>query len=219
MAAADTAESDGQIPPPEEPLTEEAILAALTVLLLSDLSVEQMVPAAQALLAPLGVVADVVEGVVLLAAGRALLAPRGGPAVEYLSRTAAPRRAAYLVAAARRAQDAVESGMPTVARRAERRYLAQHLAGERARQESAGKVDVASARWGPVLGWVAKQPFDEATTRSCRMSHGKNFAADHPPTLAGTEEGAQIVAFPGQAHAGSCRCQAGPPWPGGEMLR
>lgn len=192
--------------PPPEQLDAAAILAALTVLLLSDLPTDRIVEGAKALLAPLGLAVEAIEAAVLLAAGSALFIPSGGPAVRHLARTASPRRAAYLVAAAKRLDAGRRDGTPTVALRAERRYLAQHLAAERTRAEAARRIDRAAAQWGPTLGWFAKG--DSRTTLECARAHGADFSALRPPA----------IGWPGTLHGGACRCRPGPPWNSGRRL-
>lgn len=184
------------------------MVAALVVLLLSGLRPPDLTGPVSALLAPLGLSAEAVEAAVALAAGTALYRGSGGPAVGHLARTASPRRAAYLLAAARRLQDATGEGPAAfeAAARAERRYLSQHLVAESVRAEAAARVDRAATVFGPVLGWVSRQ--DRRVTLECYRAHGRNFSALRPPA----------IGWPGTLHAGACRCVPGPPWPGGTML-
>jgi hypothetical protein len=136
---------------------------------------------------------------------RPLLGRAAGPASAWVRRTSAPRRAAYALAAARR----LAAREPDVD--AERRYLAAHLAAERGRADAALRADAMVARFGPVLGWHAKQPFDALTSPGCRQRHGQNFSPARPPIVEGRP------ALPGMVHP-SCRCSPGPPWPGGRLL-
>lgn len=209
--------SDRQTTEPAGQPTEQAVIAALVVLLLADLPEPELAARARALLIPLGLSAAAVDTAVALVGSRALSAPTGGgDAVRHVVRTGVARRAAYLVAAGRRLSEAEEQGTPTVALRAERRYLAQHLAAERTRVQAAGRVDVAAAEHGPILGWYAKQ--DAITSRACRRAHGRNYRADRPPVLPASEEGHRVVGFPGTPHGGACRCVPGRPWPGGVLM-
>lgn len=136
----------------------------------------------------------------LLPPQRPILGRAPGPASAWVRRTTAPRRAAYALAAARR----LASREPDVD--AERRYLAQHLAAERARDEAAAHADLLVVRYGPVLGWHARR--DSITDATCAQLHGGNFRAARPPA----------AGLPGTLHGGACRCRAGPPFPGGRLL-
>lgn len=231
---------------PPEPVTEEAILAALTLLALTpDLPEPDMLAAVEALLAPVGITADAARAAALLAFGAALLTPRegAGQAYQFTARTAPARRAAYLLNAARRIDEAHARVLPQeraarslqavgdeedaqkVRERAaadarfeerERQFLAQHLAAERARADAAERVDEAAKNFGPLLGWRSRQ--DERVTPACRKAHGRNFAASHPPTLPGYEEGVVVRGWPGEPHGGACRCVPGPPVAGAELM-
>lgn len=136
----------------------------------------------------------------LLPPERPLLGQSTGPAGRWVRRTSTARRAAYVLAAARRLA-AREADL-----QAERRYLAQHLAAERARVESAAKVDADGTRYGPVLGWYAI--LDDRTDPICRALAGHNFLASAPPAQG----------WPGTLHGGTCRCSSGPAFPQGELL-
>lgn len=199
-------------PPPEELTPEEiAALSALVLALLSGMSGAALIGYAGSLFAPLGIApAAVAEAVAFTTSAAALLPPLedGGQAVRQVARTSRARRAAYLLKASRRLD--VPEDRLIATRLAERRYLGQHLDAERRRVDAADRVDVAAGRWGPVLGWRAVN--DARTTEGCRGAHGKNFRVDEPPRVEG-----QPV-FPGQLHGGACRCEPGPPWPGGELL-
>ncbi len=131
---------------------------------------------------------------------RPLLGQSSGPAGRWVRRTAGARRAAYALAAARR----LATLEPDL--KAERRYLAQHLAAERARVEAALNVDSNATVYGPVLGWYARQ--DNRTDPVCRALHGSNFLQSSPPA-----EG-----YPGTLHGGSCRCVSGPAFSGGTLV-
>jgi len=193
--------------PPAEPPTEEQILAALTVLLLAGLTVQQMASYATALLAPLGIAAATVEAAVSLLPSLTVIIdiPEPLTAAGHIARTAAPRRAAFLLSSIRR----LEAGGSVDA---ERRYLEAHLNAERTRRESAQAVDQAAKRFGtptragPVLGWYARQ--DNRTTPECAAAHRRNFLAARPP----------LIGYPGTLHGGACRCVSGPPIPGAKFV-
>jgi hypothetical protein len=205
-----TAGAPPQQQPPPQPPSETAVIAALTVVALTTQPIVQATAQVWAILAPLGIGPDIAK----LAAGLALTAPLElpqsiGPALAHTRRTGMPRRAAYLLAAARRLNQGGDV-------EAERRYLGQHLDAERSRVEASQRVDRASAEHGPVLGWKARM--DDITTAACRAANGADFQADHPPRLPRTEDGHELVGFPGTLHGGSCRCIPGPPWGSGRML-
>lgn len=141
----------------------------------------------------------------LLPPERPLLGRSGGPASLWVRRTGPARRAAYALAAARRL--AVRE--PDVD--AERRHAAAHLAAERGRREAAADADRLVAAHGPVLGWYAKRPKDEASSAGCWAAHGGNWHVGRPPIIEGKPS------IPGTVHP-SCRCRSGPPFPGGTLL-
>lgn len=195
-----------QQPPPE---TEEAVLAALTLLLLSGQAAQVVIPQGVPLLGALGVAADAAKLALTLAIASPIEYPRAGAAQAHIARTSYPRRAAYIVSAARRFD---AGGTLEV----ERRYLEQHMGAERARVEAASKVDRAAAEHGPILGWKAR--LDAATTKACRAASGKNFDSRRAPTLPEVEEGERVTGYPGTPHGGVCRCVAVPPYPGATLL-
>ncbi len=137
---------------------------------------------------------------------RAITGQGTGPASHWVRRTSPARQAAFVLASARRL--AAQGRKPDL--KAERRYMGQHLAAERARFEAAARVDRDSATLGPLLGWYAKQ--DEITDPICRALHGSNFRAALPPLVEGWP------AYPGTLHGGACRCVAGAPFPRGPLL-
>lgn len=194
-----------QQPPPE---TEEAVLAALTLLLLSGQAAQAVIPQGIPLLGALGIAEDAAKAALLLAVESPVQYSPTGFASAFTRRTAVPRRAAYIVSAARR----FDSG-GTLER--ERGYLAQHVAAERARVEAATKVDRAAAEHGPLLGWRSRR--DEAVTKACRSADGKNFRVERPPFV-GDEEGERLQGYPGSLHGGACRCIPVPPYRGATLL-
>lgn len=188
---------------PQQPPSDHAMLAALTVVVLSGLAAA---PFAAALVPLLGAYGLDARGVAQLAA---LVWPRigtrptvgaaqalAGPAQAFASRTEAPHTAAFLLVAARRLAAGGSFDR-------ERAFLAQHMAARQARQDAARAVDVAGRRFGPVLGWHAVM--DARTTAACRAAHGHNFRVAVPPA----------VGYPGSLHGGTCRCRPGAPFAGG----
>lgn len=195
-----------QQPPPE---TEQAVLAALTLLLLSGATLAAIAPQAIPLLGALDIPSAPAQTALSLAYSSPVDYTVTGAATRHIRRTAFPRRAAYIVNAAKRlARDRDLE--------AERRYLGQHLNAERARMQSAANVDRAATQHGPVLGW--KATMDAATTRACAGANGRNFLASRPPVLPGTEDGERIVGYPGMPHGGACRCIPVPPYPNARLL-
>ncbi len=196
---------------PDEP-TEEAALAALSVLALSELPLSEFTAMAQELLQPLGLGAQAVADAVALVFPALLLGAslpafmeqattdEAGAAERLTLRGTPPRQSAYIVSAARR----IERGGTA---QDERRYLAQHLAAERTRRDAAKQIDQQAARHGPLLGWISV--LDERTTDECRWANGQNFEFDRPPAVGG---------YPGTLHGGTCRCRAGAPFPNAPLL-
>jgi uncharacterized protein with gpF-like domain len=89
----------------------------------------------------------------------------------------------------------------------ERRYFAQHLNAERARMDSARRVDAMAARLGTTrLGWRAQM--DARTTAACRLANGHNFDVAKPP----------LIGYPGTLHGGTCRCVPAPPFAGEPLI-
>lgn len=187
-------------PPPD--LTEEAVLAALVVVLLSGLPPAAMAGYAASILAPLGLSGEATAAVLDLLAPHLehdLTAPPAS-ALGAIARTAPARHAAHVLNAVKRLSRDPQSI------NAERRYLAQHLDAERIRKLSAQRVDAMAARVGPILGWHAVM--DKRTTPECRAAHGRNFSALVPPA----------IGYPGTLHGGTCRCRPGRPFDSASML-
>jgi hypothetical protein len=137
-----------------------------------------------------------------------------GAASEQTSRMNAARRAQYVIAAAKRVMVAVvearSKGEPVtgairdqLAR--ERRFYEQHRQAMRHRAEAAATTDLAAAKHGNLLGWLAKN--DDRTSPECAAASGKNYYASHIPD----------IGFPGAVHP-SCRCRPVAAWPGGKLL-
>jgi hypothetical protein len=180
-------------------------LAALVVILMGNQPVRVSAPPIGALLGPLGIsLASVTAALELLTPHlRHELDTEPASAAGWVARTANPRRAAYLVNAARRIEQAVREG--TSIREAvaqERRYLVQHLAAERGRKDAAAQVDAMAAIHGTTLGWYSR--LDDHVSAGCRGMHGRNFSVVTPPVVEGRPS------YPGAVHP-SCRCKAGAP--------
>ena len=185
----------------EQTQGEQAVIAAIVVILLSGLTIESLTRHLAALLIPLGIPPVAIAGAVGLIGvdlGFDLGAPAGS-ARAAMGRGAVVRRATYLLNAARRlaAGGTLED---------ERKYLRLHRGAERARREAAAAVDRAAAQYGPILGWRARM--DERTTADCKWLHGKNFHIARPPD----------GSYPGARHGGNCRCRVRAPWPRGRVV-
>lgn len=137
-----------------------------------------------------------------------------GPASARIGSLHAARRAQYVLAAARRITGAMleasAKGQPAgAAVRAqldrERRYYAQHQQAMWQRATAAGRVDLAAAEHGDLLGWNTVH--DDKTSADCRRADGRNFRATRPP----------LIGYPGTVHVG-CRCYPGPPHPNAPLL-
>lgn len=122
--------------------------------------------------------------------------PGGGYAQELLY------KAWYAVNAMQRI---TSSSDPTGAFLRERRYHVQHLEAQEHRSRSYEAMNALREIYGNTLGWYSV--FDDSTTPECREAHGKNFDVTRPPA----------IGYPGMVH-GKCRCTAGPPHRGAEML-
>jgi uncharacterized protein with gpF-like domain len=66
-------------------------------------------------------------------------------------------------------------------------------------------VDTAVMQVGLLLGW--NTVIDSHTSPECLAANGHNFRADHMPK----------IGYPGAVHP-HCRCYAGPPRPGANLL-
>ena len=123
-------------------------------------------------------------------------------------RQEAQYRAWYVINAARRLTASLRNGdTPRAALARERPFWRLHEAARKDRMAAAAKVAEAAAQFGPVLGWWA-HPDDGKTTPACRMAGGHNFSATVRPR----------IGWPGQPHAGNCRCWAGPPFAPGPSV-
>jgi hypothetical protein len=74
------------------------------------------------------------------------------------------------------------------------------------RARAAGQIDMAAATHGNLLGWYTKRT--KTTTPECLAADKHNFYVTRPPK----------IGLPGIGPHAGCRCEAGPPWPGGKLL-
>lgn len=152
----------------------------------------------------LGFAPAAVRSAAAIARSASLPHPSGRPARRATANAEAHRRAAYLIAAARRITYALAHPEPDQTRRealagaveAERRYWQQHLDAAARRREAADRADRAAAATGQ-FRWVAV--LDSRTTPDCRALHGRTFPITGPPG----------GLYPGQRHP-YCRCTAEP---------
>lgn len=186
---------------PEQP-DDQHLLIAIILILLAGLSLKELVERLTLTLAPAGIPATAVVGIISLI-GEAKLwfaSPSADPgALHTMERGVVSRRAMYLLAGSRRLATGGSAA-------AERALFGAHLAAERRRFEAGRAIDAAAAKYGPVLGWWSQR--DERTTPACFAAHGSNFSALTPPAMG----------WPGTIHAGQCRCRPVKPWPGGDFL-
>lgn len=138
-----------------------------------------------------------------------------GPASRRVASMNAARRAQYVVAASKRVVGAVRQarakGEPVGqafrdALATERRYYQMHQQAMWDRAKAAGQIDLEAATHGPLLGWYAKR--DKRVTAECLAADKHNFYVTPPPR----------IGLPGIGPHAGCRCEAGPPWPGGKLL-
>lgn len=201
-------------PPPGQPAhLDDSVVVAIVALLLAGWSAKQLfdllmragsvVPAAAQFLV------ERPEIVRLLSIGHPAQISRP---MQLQRRQNAWRRAAYLVAAARRLSTAWSSPdtgpdrMGAAARlraawEAEKRYLSQHVAAQSKRNAAAVAVDQIWRLHGrpDLLGWSARM--DERTTAECAAADGRNFDPRMIPP----------IGYPGTVHM-FCRCRAVPAW-------
>ncbi len=183
---------------------EHAVLIAIVIALLGDLSGGALAERLAGILVPFGFSPVAVVALMsVLGDQHTTFTPPGAeatePALKAMERTEVTRRARYIFAAARRLQ----AGEPATA---EKRLLGAHLAAERRRRAPGQQIDAAAAKYGNLLGWYAKK--DRRTTSDCAAAHGSNFLATTPPA----------IGWPGTLHGGACRCHAGPPWSQAPLL-
>jgi hypothetical protein len=138
-----------------------------------------------------------------------------GTASEQVSRMNAARRAQYVTAASKRVlaaeREARAKGESAEAARdealaRERKFYAMHLQAMWNRSAAAGRIDMEAATHGPLLGWYSRH--DTSVTPECAGADRHNFYVDNPP----------YIGLPGIGPHFGCRCEPGPPWPGGKLL-
>jgi hypothetical protein len=135
-----------------------------------------------------------------------------GAATAHAVRMNTMRRAAFLLASARRMQQAFSRarsehsyGLITDQLQAERRYYGQHLVTSWARNKAAAAIDSQAMVHGQLLGWYTVHT--PTTTPECAAADRHNFRADREPP----------IGWPGMAHPG-CRCYPGAPIPGAPLV-
>lgn len=205
---------------PQQPQDDAHLVALIVAALAAYTTAQALTGALKAPFKAAGIGGPALSAVAALVASEPHEAVKGtGPASRWAVRDNYLRRASFLLAAARRTQQAVKAarsrnepamGAIRDALAAEKRYLGQHVAASAGRVEAASAVDSAAAKHGNLLGWQAVK--DSHTTAECLGASGMNFHADRPPVLSdGT------VAFPGTVHV-HCRCQTVAPFKGAKVL-
>ena len=124
--------------------------------------------------------------------------PTPGPGMSTVRTVAAEEpemRAAYLLKAAERLDEAERLDVLAAALRQEHRYLDQHTAAGRNRVRAARELDRVAAEEGPWLVWTTRN--DARVDPTCRELSGTVFTVDNPPK----------GLLPGAAHP-TCRCFA-----------
>ena len=138
-----------------------------------------------------------------------------GAAGAYASRVNTARRASFVMAAARRMQDAIgrarsthQPGLIADPLRAERRYYGQHLVTSWAREQAAARIDSTGMLYGPLLGWYTVHT--PTTTPECAAADRHNFYADPSRRSAGRAWRTQAAAAT-RAHRSPARRWSEPP--------
>jgi hypothetical protein len=205
---------------PQQPQDDDHLVALIVAALAAHTTAQALTGALRAPFKAAGIGGAALSAVAALALSVPQDAIKAtGPASRWALRANLSRRAAFVLAAARRVNTAVKAArsrnQPAMAAirdalAVEKRYLGQHVQASAGRVEAASAVDRAAAKHGNLLGWQAKM--DDHTTAECRNADRRNFHADRPPVLSdGT------VAFPGTVHS-HCRCKPIAPWPGAKVL-
>lgn len=207
----------GQQPPPQDDdgLDDAALAVAVAALLLTAISVVALIAAIRIRFA-LSAIAWRALGAVLTFVMASPPPVTGviGAASEQTARMNAARRAQYVLAATKRVivavREARSKGQPAgdairaqIAR--EQRWYAAHQAAMWNRAAAAGRVDMAAAEHGNLLGWYSV--LDSHTSAECRAADGKNFYATAIPD----------IGLPGAVHP-RCRCFPGPAHSGARLL-
>lgn len=184
----------------ENPQRDAALIAAIAALLVIGAPPR---PTATKIAALIGISVAAVMPVVALAMGRPFAAnvtsiSSKSPTATGESAEAEPLyRAAYILAASRRVQDASAQGRSRdQALVDEQRWFNLHMEAQAKRRKAAAAVDRAARRHGAILGWYAV--LDNRTSPECREANGKNFNVAVRPA----------IGYPGSVHP-HCRCKAG----------
>jgi hypothetical protein len=205
---------------PPQPQGDDHLIALIVAALAAYATAGALAGALRAPLRAAGISGQALSAAAALTASRPPQPLKGtGPAQRQTARANLIRRAAFLLSAARRVQQALSSarsqGQPAGAAVAaalslERRYLAQHLAATAGRARAAAAVDKMAAAHGSLLGWQAVK--DARCTPGCAAANGKNFRADRPPVVEGWP------AYPGMVHGATCRCTPVAPFKGAPVM-
>lgn len=209
-----------QAPAQQQKPSDEALIAAILAALLLLHSAKAITARLRVTFSAAGISGSALKAAVALVLKTPQQPMQGtGPAARAVDRTNSVRRAAYVLAAARRIEqamtDARAQGEPIAdaikaALAREQNYSSQHVAASQGRSAAAAAVDSMAAVHGNILGWKAQE--DARCTPGCRQASGKNFRADRPPTVEGHP------AYPGMVHGATCRCVPVKPWPGAPLM-
>lgn len=221
MAA--VAPTQTQPPPqqaPQQPQDDAALISLIVAALAAYTTAQALTGALKAPFKTAGIGGAALSAVAALALSVPHDAVKAtGPASRWALRANLSRRAAFVLAAARRVNTAVKAArsrnQPAMAAirdalAVEKTYLGQHVAASAGRVEAASAVDAAAAKHGNLLGWQAVK--DPRCTPGCANAGGKNFHADRPPMVEGHP------AFPGMVHGATCRCIPVKPFKGATVL-
>lgn len=216
MAAPAGQQQQTQQQPAKRKPTPAQLQAAVVTALAVAVTAAALVAALSALFLAAGIGALALGAVAALVASWPAQAMEGtGPATRWAVRTNLTRRAAFLVAAARRVQAAADAAgsrdenQQDAVRAAialEQRYQAQQVAASAQRLHAASMVDGMAAVYGPLLGWNSVK--DRRCTPECRAADKHNFWAARPPQ----------IGYPGTTHP-NCRCWPSKPFRGAPILR
>ncbi|WP_328691407.1 hypothetical protein OHA74_20785 [Streptomyces phaeochromogenes] len=202
--------------PNEVPPEDEALVEALAVILLADMTLSVIKSRITTLLAPLGLDKDAVAE----ATNLAMNIPRdyepmkvGNGTAKASIRTKLIRiRAGYLLKASRRLSAGIKD-VPLKEKRnklarevtRESKYFKLHQQMQRKRIQAAKDVDRMAKVYGDVLGWLSLP--GGPRSEICQKANGHNFKVSEMPA----------IGFPGAVHL-HCRCIAVAPWAGASLL-
>lgn len=184
-------------------------IAQVRAVLSSGLQVAAMLPVLTGVLGAQGI-SEAITAAALMLTLRAARTFAGtsvfGVALGIVAGWELSYRAAYLVHAAQRMQQAANRGADVAAAvAAETPFYRMHLHASVNRRDSAAKVDVLAKRAGGLLGW--KAVMDSRTSLECRLADGHNFRVSDPP----------VIGYPGAVHP-HCRCKPVPPFAGADLV-